>query len=86
MCGIRCMPGTCLTHVAFLLVNPTVWNLGVYLACYACAGARLLAEERLLARRSAVRGIHDIRFVIASFPECFERRMPLNSLVCSSGD
>ncbi len=34
--------------MAFLLVNPTVWNLAVYSTCYALQVPRLLAEERLL--------------------------------------
>lgn len=44
--------GYLLTHVAFLLMNPTVWNLAVYGVCYALQIPRLLAEERLLSRDS----------------------------------
>ena len=40
--------GYLLCHVAFLLVNPSWWNLCVYLVCYAAQVPRLLAEERLL--------------------------------------
>jgi len=40
--------GYLLSHVAFLLMNPTGWNLGVYVLCYALQVPRLLAEERLL--------------------------------------
>ena len=40
--------GYLLGHVAFLLMNPTVWNFAVYLACYSLQIPRLLYEERLL--------------------------------------
>jgi protein-S-isoprenylcysteine O-methyltransferase Ste14 len=40
--------GYLLTHLAFLLINPTLWNLGVYVLCYSLQIPRLLAEERLL--------------------------------------
>ncbi len=40
--------GYLLSHVAFVLMNPTGWNLGVYVLCYALQVPRLLAEERLL--------------------------------------
>ena len=40
--------GYLLAHCAFFLVNPTVWNLCVYLFCYALQIPRLLVEERLL--------------------------------------
>jgi protein-S-isoprenylcysteine O-methyltransferase Ste14 len=40
--------GYLLTHVAFLLVNFTFWNLAVYALCYSLQIPRLLAEERLL--------------------------------------
>ena len=40
--------GYLLSHMAFLLVNPTWWNFCVYLVCYAAQVPRLLAEERLL--------------------------------------
>jgi protein-S-isoprenylcysteine O-methyltransferase Ste14 len=41
--------GYLLGHVAFLLVNFTVWNAVVYAACYALQIPRLLSEEQLLA-------------------------------------
>jgi protein-S-isoprenylcysteine O-methyltransferase Ste14 len=44
--------GYLLTHVAFFLMNPTVWNLGIYCLCYGLQVPRLLAEERLLSRES----------------------------------
>lgn len=40
--------GYLLSHVGFLLANPTAWNLAVYGLCYALQVPRLLAEERLL--------------------------------------
>ena len=39
-----------MTHVAFLLLNPTLWNLGLYALCYGPQVPRLLAEERLFSR------------------------------------
>jgi protein-S-isoprenylcysteine O-methyltransferase Ste14 len=42
--------GYFIAHLAFLLVNPTVWNSLAYATCYALQVPRLLAEERLLAR------------------------------------
>jgi protein-S-isoprenylcysteine O-methyltransferase Ste14 len=40
--------GYALSHIGFLLMNPTVWNLGVYVGCESMMVLRLLAEERLL--------------------------------------
>ena len=42
--------GYLLSHLAYLLVNPTWWNLAVYGLCYGLQIPRLLAEERLLRR------------------------------------
>jgi protein-S-isoprenylcysteine O-methyltransferase Ste14 len=42
--------GYLFSHLAFLLMNPTLWNLGVYALCYSLQIPRLLAEERLLGR------------------------------------
>jgi protein-S-isoprenylcysteine O-methyltransferase Ste14 len=42
--------GYLLTHVAFLALNPTIWNLIVYLVCYSLQIPRILTEERLLLR------------------------------------
>ena len=42
--------GYLMGHVAFLLMNPTLWNIGAYLVCYALQVPRLLAEERLLSK------------------------------------
>lgn len=41
--------GYLLSHIAFLLVNPTLRNVGAYALCYALQIPRLIAEERLLA-------------------------------------
>lgn len=40
--------GYLLGHVAFLMMNPTAWNFGVYVVCYSFQVSRLLAEERFL--------------------------------------
>lgn len=40
--------GYLLTHIGFLLMNPTIWNLSVYAVCYSLQIPRLLAEERFL--------------------------------------
>jgi protein-S-isoprenylcysteine O-methyltransferase Ste14 len=42
--------GYLMTHIAFFLMNPTAWNLGVYVTCYLFQISRLLAEERLLCK------------------------------------
>ena len=40
--------GYLFSQIAFLLMNPTVWNLTLYGACYCLQIPRLLNEERLL--------------------------------------
>jgi protein-S-isoprenylcysteine O-methyltransferase Ste14 len=40
--------GYLLGHLAFLALNPSLWNLFVYSVCYALQIPRLLVEERLL--------------------------------------
>jgi protein-S-isoprenylcysteine O-methyltransferase Ste14 len=42
--------GYLLTHIAFLLMNPTMWNMLIYMMCYVFQISRLLAEERLLCK------------------------------------
>ena len=42
--------GYMMTHVGFLLVAPTLWNLGVYLGVWALLIARIFAEERVLSQ------------------------------------
>ena len=37
-------------HIGFLILTPSLWNLGVYAFSIACQVARILAEERLLSR------------------------------------
>lgn len=41
--------GYLLSHLAFLLMNPTLRNVAAYAVCYALQIPRLVAEERLLA-------------------------------------
>jgi protein-S-isoprenylcysteine O-methyltransferase Ste14 len=47
--------GYLFSHVGFLLLNPTWWNLAVYLAVYSLKIPRILAEERLLGMDLAYR-------------------------------
>ena len=47
--------GYLLSHVAFLLVNPTWRNVAAYAVCYALQFPRLIAEERWLAQDPAYR-------------------------------
>jgi protein-S-isoprenylcysteine O-methyltransferase Ste14 len=47
--------GYLLSHLAYLLVNPTWWNLAIYGLCYGVQVPRLLAEERLLQRDPSYR-------------------------------
>lgn len=47
--------GYLLSHMAFLAMNPTPWNLALYAACYGLQVPRLLAEERLLGRDARYR-------------------------------
>ncbi len=42
--------GYLLSHLAFVLLHLTLWNLCVYVVCYGLQVPRLLAEERLLGR------------------------------------
>lgn len=47
--------GYFLSHLAFLLMNPTAGNLALYAVCYTFQIPRLLAEERLLSLDPAYR-------------------------------
>lgn len=47
--------GYLMSHLGFLAMNPTPWNLALYAACYALQVPRLLAEERLLSRDARYR-------------------------------
>jgi protein-S-isoprenylcysteine O-methyltransferase Ste14 len=40
--------GYLVSHVGFLLMNPSVWNILVYMVCYSVQVPRILAEEELL--------------------------------------
>ena len=40
--------GYMMTHVGYLLVSPTLWNLAVYLGVWTLLVARIFAEERIL--------------------------------------
>ncbi len=40
--------GYLLVHIGFLLMNPELWNLGLYMFVWALQIGRILAEERLL--------------------------------------
>lgn len=42
--------GYFVSHLAFVLVNPTAWNVGAYAVAYAFQIPRLMIEERFLAR------------------------------------
>lgn len=42
--------GYLIGHVAYLVANPTWWNLALYVLCDGLQVVRLLAEERLLVR------------------------------------
>ena len=42
--------GYLITHLGFLALYPTLWNLAIYVVCYSLQIPRLLAEERLLSR------------------------------------
>jgi protein-S-isoprenylcysteine O-methyltransferase Ste14 len=47
--------GYLVTHLAFLALNPTLWNLAVYGFAFSLQIPRLLAEERLLSRDDSYR-------------------------------
>jgi protein-S-isoprenylcysteine O-methyltransferase Ste14 len=55
--------GYLLSHLAFLAMNPSWWNLAVYSLLYSLQIPRLLAEERLLQR--------DPQYRAYSFNVCF---------------
>ncbi len=47
--------GYLLSHVAFLLMNPTAWNLAIYAVCDGMQVPRIRFEEQLLGRDPAYR-------------------------------
>lgn len=55
--------GYALSHLGFLLMNPTLWNLLLYAGCESLQVLRLLAEERLLSRDPRYRAYRaDVRY------------------------
>jgi protein-S-isoprenylcysteine O-methyltransferase Ste14 len=42
--------GYMMTHAGFLLIMPTLWNLGVYVVTWALLILRIFAEEKLLSQ------------------------------------
>jgi protein-S-isoprenylcysteine O-methyltransferase Ste14 len=51
--------GYLLSHLAFLLINPTLWNLAIYGFCDAMQVPRIFLEERLLNRDPGYRAYRD---------------------------
>ncbi len=49
--------GYMLTHVGFLLVAPSLWNLAVYAAAWAFLVARIYAEEKVLSEDPAYQAL-----------------------------
>ena len=55
--------GYVLTHIAFLLMNPLLWNLAVYSGALGIQILRLLAEERFLSQSTEYREyMRSVRF------------------------
>jgi protein-S-isoprenylcysteine O-methyltransferase Ste14 len=55
--------GYMLTHVGFLLVAPSFWNLAVYAVAWAFLVARIYAEEKVLGEDPAYRALKErVRF------------------------
>jgi protein-S-isoprenylcysteine O-methyltransferase Ste14 len=55
--------GYLIIDVAFVLMNPSDWNCGIYALCYAAQIPRLLAEERLLSQDSQYKEYRaDVRY------------------------
>ncbi|OFX00212.1 MAG: hypothetical protein A3E78_06450 [Alphaproteobacteria bacterium RIFCSPHIGHO2_12_FULL_63_12] len=49
--------GYILSHIGFLLIAPTFWNLAVYLVGWACLLLRIEYEERLLSEDAAYQAL-----------------------------
>jgi protein-S-isoprenylcysteine O-methyltransferase Ste14 len=47
--------GYCLTHIGFLLTNPSAWNATIYAFAFALQVSRIFAEERVLSRDPSYR-------------------------------
>jgi protein-S-isoprenylcysteine O-methyltransferase Ste14 len=45
--------GYLFSHIGFLLLNPSLWNLGLYAVVYCLKIPRILAEERVLGEDAA---------------------------------
>lgn len=45
--------GYMISHVGFVLLSPTFWNVAVYAVCWACLILRVAFEERLLSEDAA---------------------------------
>ena len=55
--------GYLVSHVGILVLNPTIWNVLVYVACYTFQVPRLLAEESLLGHDEAYQEYaRDVRY------------------------
>ncbi len=55
--------GYIITHVGFLLLQPTLWNLAIYLMVWTLLLARIGAEERVLRRDPAYQAFaKDVRY------------------------
>ncbi len=49
--------GYMITHVGYLLLAPSLWNLAIYAAAWSLLIARIFAEERVLERDEAYRAL-----------------------------
>ena len=47
--------GYMISHLGFLLLNPTIWNAAVYSAAFVLQILRILAEEQFLAQNADYR-------------------------------
>lgn len=45
--------GYMISHIGFVLLSPTLWNVAVYAVCWACLILRVAFEERLLSQDAA---------------------------------
>lgn len=51
--------GYLVTHVGFLLISPSAWNVAIYACGFALQLARIGAEERLLSQESAYAALRE---------------------------
>ena len=47
--------GYCLTNIGFILLNPSLWNVGIYAIAFGAALLRIGEEEKILSQDSAYR-------------------------------